>query len=55
VPPEVRPVFLPLALVARDLTRMSRADSDPFVLQVTSRLRTLWTLWRAARSREFGS
>ncbi len=55
VPPQVRPVFLPLALVARDLTRMSRADSDPFVLQVTSRLRTLWTLWRAARSREFRS
>jgi phytoene synthase len=53
VPPEVRPVFLPLALVVRDLTRMSRADSDPFVLQVTSRLQTLWTLWRAARSREF--
>ena len=53
VPPEVRPVFLPLVLVARDLTRLSRADSDPFVLQVTSRLRTLWTLWRAARSREF--
>ncbi len=53
VPPEVRPVFLPLALVARDLRRLSRADSDPFVLQVTSRLRTLWTLWRAARSREF--
>ena len=53
VPPEVRPVFLPLALVARDLMRMSRADSDPFVLEVTSRLRTLWTLWRASRSREF--
>jgi phytoene synthase len=53
VPPEVRPVFLPLALVARDLTQLSRADSDPFALQVTSRLRTLWTLWRAARSREF--
>jgi 15-cis-phytoene synthase len=53
VPSEVRPVFLPLALVARDLMRMSRADSDPFVLEVTSRLRTLWTLWRASRSREF--
>jgi len=53
VPPEVRPVFLPLALVARDLMRMSRADSDPFVLEVPSRLRTLWTLWRASRSREF--
>jgi 15-cis-phytoene synthase len=39
--------------VARDLTRMARADSDPFVPQVTSRLRTLWTLWRASRSRPF--
>ena len=53
-PPEVRPVFLPLALVARDLPRMSRADSDPFVPRVTARFRTLWTLWRASKSREFG-
>ena len=53
VPPEVRPLFLPLALVRRDLNRMSRADRDPFVPQVDSRLRTLWTLWRASRSREF--
>jgi phytoene synthase len=53
-PPAVRQVFLPLALVSRDLMRMSRADSDPFALRVTSRLRTLWTLWRASRSREFG-
>jgi phytoene synthase len=52
-PPEMRPVFLPLALVASDLTRMSRADTDPFVPYVTSRLRTLWTLWRASRSRQF--
>ncbi len=52
-PPEVRPVFLPLSLVARDLERMSRADSDPFVPHVTSRFRTLWTLWRASRSRLF--
>jgi 15-cis-phytoene synthase len=52
-PPEVRPVFLPLALVARDLKRMSRADSAPFVPHVTSRLRTLWTLWRASRSKQF--
>ena len=51
VPPEVRPVFLPLALVGRDLERMSRADTDPFTPHVTSRLRTLWTLWRASRSR----
>ena len=34
-PPEVRPVFLPLALVRRDLERMSRADNDPFVPQVS--------------------
>jgi 15-cis-phytoene synthase len=54
VPPEARRVFLPLALVQRDLTRMSRADSDPFVPQTPSRLRTLWTLWRASRSPEFG-
>jgi phytoene synthase len=53
VPPEVRPVFLPLALVRRDLQRMSRADSAPFVPHVTSRLRILWTLWRASRSKEF--
>ena len=54
VPPEVRPVFLPLALVRRDLKRMSRADSDPFAPRTPSRLRTLWTLWRASRSVEFG-
>jgi phytoene synthase len=53
VPPQVRPVFLPLKLVARELMRMSRADSDPFAPPVASRLRTLWTLWRASRSREF--
>jgi len=53
-PPEVRPVFLQLSLVARDLERMARADTDPFVPHLTSRFRTLWTLWRASRSREFG-
>ncbi|KRR18210.1 phytoene synthase [Bradyrhizobium lablabi] len=54
VPPQVRPVFLPLTLTHRDLKRMSRADADPFLPQATSRLRILWTLWRASRSREFG-
>jgi phytoene synthase len=53
VPPEVRRAFLSLALVRRDLQRMSRADNDPFVPHVTSRFRTLWTLWRASRSKEF--
>jgi 15-cis-phytoene synthase len=54
VPPEVRPVFLPLALLRRDLKWMSRADSDLFAPRVASRLRTLWTLWRASRSPWFG-
>ena len=53
VPPQVRPVFLPLAMVERALQRMSRADNDPFMPQTTSRFRTLWTLWRASRSRLF--
>jgi phytoene synthase len=53
MPPQVRPIFLPLALVRRDLARMARADTDPFVLDVRSRLSTLWTLWRASRSRQF--
>ena len=52
-PPEVRPVFLPLAQAARDLERMSRADTDPFMPRAASRLRTLWTLWRASKSRVF--
>lgn len=52
-PPEVRPLFLSLALVRRDLKRMARADSDPFTPRVTSRLRMLWTLWRASRMKEF--
>jgi phytoene synthase len=55
VEPQVRPVFLPLALVERDLKRMSRADNDPFVPQMTSRFRTLWTLWLMSRSRLFGT
>jgi phytoene synthase len=49
-PPEVRSLFLPLALVRRDLARMARADSDLFAPRATSRLRTLWTLWRASRT-----
>jgi phytoene synthase len=52
-PLEVRPLFLPLALVRRELKRMSRADSNLSVPRVTSRLRILWTLWRASRTQEF--
>ncbi|VIO74494.1 All-trans-phytoene synthase [Bradyrhizobium ivorense] len=54
VPREVRPVFLPLAHVRRELKLMARADSDPFLARPASRLRILWALWRAARTREFG-
>jgi len=53
VPREVRPVFLPLAVVKRDLALLTRADRDPFAPQVPSRLSTLWTLWRASRSKAF--
>jgi 15-cis-phytoene synthase len=53
VPARVRPAFLPLTLVRRDLARMSRADNDPFVLRARSRFSILWTLWRASRSRQF--
>jgi len=53
VPRSIRPAFLPLALVRYELARMSRADTDPFAPHLPSRLRILWTLWRAARSREF--
>jgi 15-cis-phytoene synthase len=52
-PPEVRPLFLPLALLRRDIKRMARADSDLFAPCVASRLRTLWTLWRASRTPPF--
>ncbi len=53
IPPDGRAVFLPLALVGRDLERMARADNDRFAPHVNSRFRTLWTLWRASRSKEF--
>ncbi len=51
VPSSVRPVFLPLAVVRRELGSMLRADGDPFVPQTTSRFRTLWILWRARAGR----
>lgn len=45
-----RPAFLQMALVKHDLTQMARPAYDPFELYVRSRLRTLWTLWRASRA-----
>jgi phytoene synthase len=53
VPPPVRTVFLPLALVRRDLEWMS--GHDPFVPRAASRFRILWTLWRASRARAFSA
>jgi 15-cis-phytoene synthase len=53
VPPQVRPAFLPLAPIGRVLKRMSRPDADPYQPHVRSRLSTLWTLWRASRSKIF--
>lgn len=53
VMPEVRPAFLPLAQVRRDLALQMRADNDPFLVRSPSRFWTLWTLWRASRSRAF--
>jgi phytoene synthase len=53
IPPPSRAAFLPLAIARHDLARLSRADRNPFLPQPTSRLRTLWTVWRASRSREF--
>ncbi len=53
VSPEIRQAFFPLAQVRRDLVALTRADNDPFAVRPPSRLRTLWTLWRASRSRAF--
>jgi phytoene synthase len=49
----MRPLFLPLAIVKADLTRLSRADNDPFVPHFRSRFSTLWVTWRASRSTLF--
>jgi phytoene synthase len=51
--PEPRAVYLPLAMVRRALNDPARADKNPFAPQPASRLRVLWTLWRASRARPF--
>lgn len=43
-----RAAFLPMALVKHDLAQIAEASFDPFELYLRSRLRTLWTLWRAS-------
>jgi phytoene synthase len=52
-PPAIRPTLLPLALLPRDLARLSRTDYDPFHPQTRSHLSTLWTLWWASNSVAF--
>ena len=53
LPRDARRVFLPMAVVRRTLERARRPDFDPYVPHRDSRLRILWTLWRASRSRDF--
>ncbi|MCP3444468.1 phytoene/squalene synthase family protein [Bradyrhizobium sp. CCGUVB14] len=53
VAPSARAAFLPLGQARADLDRLVRPGRNPFAPQPVSRLRTLWTLWRASRSREF--
>ncbi|KPF90337.1 phytoene synthase [Rhodopseudomonas sp. AAP120] len=52
-PPAARRTFLPLALARRDLGVMAEADTDLFAPFDRARLTTLWTLWKASRSRSF--
>jgi 15-cis-phytoene synthase len=53
MPPETRSIFLPLAIARADLSRLSRADNDPFLPHFRSRFSTLWVTWRASRSALF--
>lgn len=53
IPAAARPAFLPLALVRRGLDDARRANGRLFTLRGEARLRVLWTLWRAARSKAF--
>lgn len=50
-PPAARPAFLPLAVVAKTLTRLE--SSEPFAPPSLSRLGVLWTTWRAASAKPF--
>lgn len=51
--PQARGVYLPLALVRRALDVVGDADINPFAPRPASRLRILWVMWRAARSKAF--
>lgn len=53
LPAAVRPAFLPLSEASATIGRLARPGRNPFVPLQPSRLRTLWTLWRASRSPAF--
>ena len=53
VAPDVHRAFLPLAFTRRRLETARQPDYQLFVPHATSRLRVLWTLWRASRSKLF--
>jgi len=53
VPKQSRVAFLPLAMVKKNLDQLERAE--PFAQPMQSRLRILWTLWRAAGSKPFNT
>lgn len=56
LPRATRPAFLQLALLDHDLKMFGRAEHDPFALhEPASRLRVLWTLWRASKSKVYSS
>ncbi len=56
VPEGAHAAFLRLALIRRVLTRAARPGADAFKpIEGPSRLATLWTLWRASRTRPFRS
>ncbi|MCG6205893.1 squalene/phytoene synthase family protein [Rhodopseudomonas sp. HC1] len=52
-PKPARRAFLPLALARRDLDVMAQSDTDLFAPFDRSRLVTLWTLWKAVRTKAF--
>jgi phytoene synthase len=52
LPPQSRGVYLPLALVRRALNDVD-TDINPFVPRPVSRLRILWSMWRASHTRPF--
>jgi phytoene synthase len=53
LPTEQRQAFLPLTSTKKMLQRMEGADFDPFRQPQSSRLGTLWALWRATRKAPF--